>query len=63
MDQNPRFRDPIAHPTENIRPDNPSVPSPRLPPAPPMQIVTKGWWWRPDEETTADELVRAGHEQ
>jgi hypothetical protein len=24
-----------------------------------MQIITKGWWSRPDEEVTAEELERA----
>jgi hypothetical protein len=32
---------------------------PHIPPAPPMQIITKGWWPRPDEEATADELQQA----
>jgi hypothetical protein len=34
-----------------------------IPPAPPMQIVTKGWWSRPDEEATADELEKADNER
>lgn len=29
---------------------------PHLPPSPPMLIVTKGWWYRPDEEATVEEL-------
>ncbi len=36
---------------------------PRLPAAPPMQIITKGWWFRPDEEATADELEQADLER
>jgi hypothetical protein len=28
-----------------------------------MQIITKGWWFRPDEEATADELEQADLER
>jgi len=28
-----------------------------------MQIITKGWWSRPDEEATADELEKADNER
>ena len=34
----------------------------RVPPAPPMQIVTKGWWLRRDEQATADELEKSDNE-
>jgi hypothetical protein len=44
-----RLRQRAGHPTE----------AQRLPAAPPMQIITKGWWSRPDEEVTAEELERA----
>jgi hypothetical protein len=33
--------------------------TPDWPAPPPMRIVTKGWWWRPDEFATADELEQA----
>jgi hypothetical protein len=28
-----------------------------------MQIITKGWWLRRDEEKTADELEKADRER
>jgi hypothetical protein len=28
-----------------------------------MRIVTKGWWWRPDEEATVEELAKANREE
>jgi len=34
-----------------------------VPLPPPMQIVTKGWWNRPVEYATAEELEKADHER
>ncbi len=53
--QRPSLHDAVQQTSEQV------VPRPRVPLAPPMQIVTKGWWWRPDEEATVDQLEKADH--
>jgi hypothetical protein len=63
MDQPTPSHRPARQQTENYSLEKPSAGVPRVPPAPPMQIITKGWWLRPDEEATADELEKADHER
>ena len=63
MDQTVSYRGPTKGTPGNTPPGNPQTIAPPAPTAPPMQIVTKGWWWCADEETTADELVRTADEQ
>lgn len=59
MDQPTPSRHLTSQQTEHHQSATRPPAGPRVPPAPPMQIITKGWWPRPDEEATADELEKA----
>ena len=56
MDQPPPLHRPADPQTERQNPPAQAIAGPHLPPAPLMQIITRGWWPRPDEEATLDEL-------
>jgi hypothetical protein len=56
MDQPAPPHRPADPQTERQSPPVQATARPRIPPAPPMQIITRGWWPRADEEATVDEL-------
>jgi len=39
------------------------VQRPRLPPPPPMRVVTKGWWTMREEQVSVEDLEKANHER
>ena len=62
MDQPTPSQQRSQHEEERQTPGQAALSGLHIPPPPPMQIVTKGWWLRPDEAATADELEKADDE-